>query len=400
MATAIKLRNQAWLPQAVFFLALLVGGAGVLALKALGAAPWLVIIWPVVVLAGYASLVWWPAFRLRPDQTGDNVYYLGFLFTLISLAWTLYQFNLAAGVEEVVQNFGVAISSTVAGVAGRVILNQMRTDPYDTERATRLALVDSSRHLRDELDASAIEFTHYRRQTQQAVSDGLRELQDVAAQQLLSTSQGLEQTVAATTSQITAVVTGWSERAQSFNDQSAALVQSMGDLSRRLEAVRAPSSIIEEKFLPAGEAFVALTDSARYAVAGLNGSVDTLAEAASSTRSILVDAGALLEVAKTQSANLGETSAIIEAARAQIAETSVGGANYQDAIARSTQALTIALDGFLQRLDGSLTRMETIAGRQREHQAESYANFEATLGKLAPDPQRRPARTGFFGSNS
>src|SRR4051794_1412408 len=47
---------------------------------------------PVLVMIGYAIMLGVARlFRLRDDQSGDNLYYMGFLFTLTSLAVSLYQ---------------------------------------------------------------------------------------------------------------------------------------------------------------------------------------------------------------------------------------------------------------------------------------------------------------------
>ena len=68
-------------------------------------------------MLGYALLIYSArALRLRDDQSGDNLYYMGFLFTLTSLGVSLYQFTASRAAEEIVQNFGIAIGSTSMGV--------------------------------------------------------------------------------------------------------------------------------------------------------------------------------------------------------------------------------------------------------------------------------------------
>ena len=48
---------------------------------------------PCILLIVYACLVWLvPKFVLKSEQAGDNCYYLGFIFTLVSLAFALYDF--------------------------------------------------------------------------------------------------------------------------------------------------------------------------------------------------------------------------------------------------------------------------------------------------------------------
>jgi hypothetical protein len=127
---------------------------------------------PVLIMIGYAGLIWSArSMRLRDDQAGDNLYYMGFLFTLTSLGVSLYQFDADHAAEEIVQNFGIAIGSTITGIALRVILNQMRQDPIEVERVMRLELADAARRVRRELDSTVVEFGYIRRSAQQAAAD-------------------------------------------------------------------------------------------------------------------------------------------------------------------------------------------------------------------------------------
>lgn len=65
-----------------------------------------------------------------PEEEGDNVYYLGLLFTLISLMFTLVELfgidadtaRSAENIRTLLQNFGIALSSTVFGIVGRVMV--------------------------------------------------------------------------------------------------------------------------------------------------------------------------------------------------------------------------------------------------------------------------------------
>src|ERR1700733_13758323 len=107
---------------------------------------------PVLVMVGYAVLLGARLFRLRDDQSGDNLYYMGFLFTLTSLAVSLYQFSAAGSAEQIVQNFGIAIASTVAGITLRILFNQMRRDPLEVEATARMELAEASRRVKRELE--------------------------------------------------------------------------------------------------------------------------------------------------------------------------------------------------------------------------------------------------------
>jgi len=133
---------------------------------------------PVLIMIGYALLLGARLFRLRDDQSGDNLYYMGFLFTLTSLAVSLYQFSAAGSAEQIVQNFGIAIASTIAGITLRIMFNQMRRDPIETEATSRLELAEASRRVKRELESSILEFGYFRRMTQQSISDALDEARE------------------------------------------------------------------------------------------------------------------------------------------------------------------------------------------------------------------------------
>ncbi len=132
---------------------------------------------PVAIMLTYAVVIYFSRnLRLRDDQSGDNLYYMGFLFTLTSLGVSLYQFSVERAAEEIVQNFGIAIASTITGIALRVVFNQMRRDPVEVERMMRLELAEAARRVRRELDSTVVEFAYHRRSAQQAATNSFREV--------------------------------------------------------------------------------------------------------------------------------------------------------------------------------------------------------------------------------
>jgi len=133
---------------------------------------------PVLIMIGYGLLLAARLFRLRDDQAGDNLYYMGFLFTLTSLAVSLYQFSAAGSAEQIVQNFGIAIASTIAGIALRILFNQMRRDPVEVEATARLELAEASRRVKRELESAILEFGYFRRATQQSMGDAMDEVRE------------------------------------------------------------------------------------------------------------------------------------------------------------------------------------------------------------------------------
>jgi hypothetical protein len=165
---------------AAVFMAFVAGGCMyIIAAKLEGIGQLYVTFVPVGIMIAYALLIYLArSLRLRDDQSGDNLYYMGFLFTLTSLGVALYQFSAVRAVEEIVQNFGIAIGTTIAGIGLRVVFNQMRRDPVEVERMMRLELAEAARRVRRELDSTAVEFGHHRRSVQQASADSFRHMME------------------------------------------------------------------------------------------------------------------------------------------------------------------------------------------------------------------------------
>ena len=92
------------------------------------------------------------------DRASDNVYYLGLLFTLTSLAYSLIKlsyFGMSAKEEDegiqvlsLLPDFGLALFSTIAGIFFRIFLQQLRNDPLDVETEAREELGIAIRQLR------------------------------------------------------------------------------------------------------------------------------------------------------------------------------------------------------------------------------------------------------------
>ena len=119
-----------------FFVALLGGGAGIWWAKSASATN----AWVAATVAAGVVLVLTAYYILNdedaPEEEGDNVYYLGLLFTLISLMFTLLELfgadaevvRSADKIRTLLENFGIALTSTVFGIAGRVaVQNWQRT---------------------------------------------------------------------------------------------------------------------------------------------------------------------------------------------------------------------------------------------------------------------------------
>ena len=117
-----------------------------------------------------------PLLRVRLDQAADNCYYLGLLFTLMSMAYALWSFSperteLGTNTTALVSNFGVALATTIAGIFLRVLLQQIRVDPADFERMSRLELAEVSSRIKAELESLSKGFVHHEAEIRQRSHD-------------------------------------------------------------------------------------------------------------------------------------------------------------------------------------------------------------------------------------
>ena len=174
---------------ALFFFFASVGGVSIVLLKLYIDHPIIVeyiggrevlttISFPIVLMILYLIVTILPVFGFRLDQTGDNLYYLGFIYTLCSLSVALWKVARGASADEILQAFGLAIGSTIFGIAMRVVFNQRRTDVYEIEQATRLKLSESAARFTRELDEAVTELENFRSHAVQTVTDGFKETQE------------------------------------------------------------------------------------------------------------------------------------------------------------------------------------------------------------------------------
>ncbi len=138
----------------------------------------------VAALAAVAAVAWlWIYYATgevkQPDRAADNLYYLGLLLTLVSLGYVLvalFVFRPDAGdiqvrVDTLIGSFGIALISTVAGILGRLALQDSASEgpesapepPQPTEEMREAAA--NMLRLRRDLREAADAFAHFTRVT-------------------------------------------------------------------------------------------------------------------------------------------------------------------------------------------------------------------------------------------
>ena len=139
-------KNTIW-----FLIALIPGGICIWALKHAFDHDWLPAIASASIVMALTFYYIWDDVD-TPEERGDNVYYLGLLYTLISLIFSLIELfgTRDAGTLApdklylLLENFGIALISTVAGILGRIlVLNWSQSTTKTTDLAGMPSLVTS-----------------------------------------------------------------------------------------------------------------------------------------------------------------------------------------------------------------------------------------------------------------
>ena len=141
----------------------------------------------------------------------DNVYYLGLLFTLIALVYSLVtlfilnngQFDTAERANNLIGSFGIALVSTIFGILFRVLLLQQEDDegklPESIEQhpiesgGPREGLADASFKLRSELTQTIADVSVFRQAVIQATNETTQESQKAHAEILRQVKETVEE---------------------------------------------------------------------------------------------------------------------------------------------------------------------------------------------------------------
>jgi predicted metal-dependent hydrolase len=165
----------------LFALAAIAGFAIILGLKVTGYDPNIVAALAVSVMIAYGVIAYSiPAVRMRIDRLGDNFYYLGFIYTLASMTAALMQLRGGVEIEPILGSFGIALITTIVGVAGRVTLVQMRGEIDEIEEQTRRDLLAASNTLKDQLVGMLREFETFSTAMRQTAEETAKQSAEAA----------------------------------------------------------------------------------------------------------------------------------------------------------------------------------------------------------------------------
>lgn len=245
-------RLQAGWDKGLFFIIFVSGSILILLEKQFALASWVAPTTGATAILLFCAVTWKsPRFRLREDRIGDGAYYLGFLFTLVSLSYALYQFTEEGGTEGVISGFGIALTTTIVGLALRVVFQQLREDPIEIEQEVRQTLSNEVLRLEREVRLSVEALVALRDRTNEEMSHAI----GAGLQQLLKDSRDAisAQTEVFKTS-IDGILTGVKETTAALKLQaigarqsSSRLLKSIELLAEKIERSEPPTKAFTER---------------------------------------------------------------------------------------------------------------------------------------------------------
>jgi hypothetical protein len=367
---------------------------------------------PIAAMLAYALLITLArSLRLRDDQSGDNLYYMGFLFTLTSLGVSLYQFSASRAAEDIVQNFGIAIGSTIAGIGLRVVFNQMRRDPVEVERTMRLELAEAARRVRRELDSAVVEFGYFRRFAEQSATDSFRgmteafdellarffaRLEDITKTMTLPVEGASNRTGAAIDAFSETVKTALADSAgrlsaetDKLSHQATGIAAALGTMTVRLNALPMPVREIEERLEPVVQLLSQAVEQMKVNGEGQAKAVteafSVATAAAASTNELTSALRQEFDAAASANRNtLEATAAVIKAAAEELRDVRVNSRDYTEALRMMLERSNDTMRTFTDVLVQSSAEQAAWTSRL----ADALAAIEAKVQTLADAAER------------
>jgi hypothetical protein len=310
-----RLRERGFVDQWGFLFFALGGGAAIFLTKSYGAAPRWVTIGAVASMLLYALLIRISGTgRLRADQAGDNCYYLGLLYTLSSLAYSIFTFDPNNVATTIVQGFGIALLTTILGLILRVVFNQGRPDMENIEDAARLELTDAVSRLKGELNSVVRQVNDLNRQLLQSMQE-IQQAATSSMQEFGSTSvKGIQEVASTASEAIRAEANDFAVRSKKYTTTFNTLLSKLDDHNQRLQTLSESHDAIATAARLTSDAVSASSELVtRHA--------ENAASAATSANAAATSAASIMEQLVSLSTGLGTTlEAIREATNHQLAD--------------------------------------------------------------------------------
>jgi chromosome segregation ATPase len=356
-------REAMWIDRWGFLTCFLIGATWILVTKFVGFPQLLITAVTIGIMVFYAVIIWKaPRMSLREDQAGDNLYYLGLLLTLISLGYALFVFDVTAGTQQIVQSFGLALATTIAGLALRVWFNQMRQNIIQVEKEVRFALTEAANRLRAELDQTVVALNDFSRTTVQSTADGIAEIRERIETALEKSAETLTSSHSDVSDRLKTAFERLEGHSDKFQKSAADMASSVEEHTVALQNISSGATVLDKNI----DALVKASTTAEHGLNALIKRTQEMQAAHTTLQSALTTGNELLE---KQSDVTAELQRVVETLGAQLAS----------AAGKWEQEVDSALQGVTQKNEQGFSLFTRELERLQERQVQALRGLsEAT----------------------
>ena len=228
-------------------------------------------LWITLVVIFYGSFI--ATYHRWNESAVDSTYYLGFIFTLLALFFSLLQFIFADDKEvpdefaiRVIASFSVAITSTLIGLIFRVVLSQWNefvlTEANPENAANRLASASGRVAIEMESAAKQIEKTgivlagslqNTSKEMQVSSRKFLNDYDSILKSMLVSSQEGLGEVLGSLRKSSEDYSRALENSSSNYNEMLVASTKTLGDVASQLNelitSLRTSISTIESSIL-------------------------------------------------------------------------------------------------------------------------------------------------------
>lgn len=362
-------RGRVGADQLLFFGVLALAVAGVLTAYHFQARAWVPLAIGVGAVLLYSGIAWLiPRFQVREDLVGDGAYYLGFLLTLVSLSRTLWVFSRVegVGVEAVINGFGLALATTIVGLAVRVGFQQLREDPSEFENEARATLRDAVSDLEMHVRGSVEDLSYLRirlaQELDQAVGQALQHMLETQRQAIEQTTQTFSEQMTKTLSSVAATADAVKEHVSESKTHTSKLMTAVSRLAARIDESEIPTASVKRQF----------DDVAAQMQTWLDAEADRIEKQRLASQ-------VLLQVHEHMRATVGATKDVVVAVKDASAEL---GSNVAG-VSATTQQLTGALNKLSSDIVAGAEAQRTVLRNLLGQLAEAAREVDANRRTLA-----------------
>jgi hypothetical protein len=356
-----RLAQAQWFERFGFVAFAIFGCLGIIVGKVVGLPALAVTGAAVAIMVVYATIMWRAiAGRVRADQAGDNLYYMGLLFTLTGLAYAIFTFDPENHSNAIVEGFGIALATTIFGLMLRVFFNQVRADLVEIEDRARMDLAEAANELKAELKQIVIEMNDFGRQTRQSLGEAVSGVEHGMITTVKEAGAGLAKLSSKAEEKVTAA---FSSLETCANELIGSTKEASTAIAETAKAVRDNGKALDA----AAAKLSTFADNAERTA----GTSERIAEQAEQARSTQQSVAATADEMRTQ---IESVTALLTNVRASL-ESAV--ARQDERLSALEKAPTLAAEQVAKLLSDLETRVRS------EMERVAAANAEAVKGQLA-----------------